>query len=147
MSEVRTLAAILVAVQPELCPWPHHAQHFSALFGALRGALKWFERAVAPDSIAPKSGCTSKPWRVINWGRYPGTVALLKRRILGNSGTHASRVLFAASLWPDGPYRRDEKRCGSIVPIRSSIAAMCCLQEPADFDLVIEGRRKVGIEQ
>ena len=60
---------------------------------------------------------------------------------------HASRVLFAASLWPDGPYRRDEKRCRSILPIRSSIAAMCCLQEPADFDLVIEGRRKAGIEQ
>jgi len=119
-------------------------QHY---LGRSEEALQWFECAVAQDPIAPKSGCTSKPRRVTNWGRYPGTVALLKRRILGNSGTHASRVLFAASLWPDGPYRRDEKRCGSILPIRSSIAAMCCLQEPADFDLVIEGRRKVGIEQ
>ena len=77
----------------------------------------------------------------------------MKRRILRNPETDASRVLLAASYGQMGLI--DEAReawrealIASIRPIRSNIAARCCLTRTRPISsAIVEGLRKAGLPE
>src|SRR5262249_46293766 len=76
MSEVRTLAAILAAVQCELRRWPHHAQHCSALFGPLRGGSQMVRTRGRARPYGREIRLHLQAHASHQRGRYPETVAL-----------------------------------------------------------------------
>ena len=73
--------------------------------------------------------------------RYPETVALLKPRILPNPDVDASHGLLAGSSLA----RRGEKRCGPILPMRSSIAARSCVRRTRPISTWSRDFEKLGV--
>jgi adenylate cyclase len=85
-------------------------------------------------------------------GRYPETVALLKQRIQRNPDTDASRVLLAASYGQMGLIEEAREAWREALQVNPAYSLehrrkVLPYENPSDFDLVIEGPRKAGIEQ
>ena len=78
--------------------------------------------------------------------------ALLKQRIQRNPDTDASRVLFAASYGQMGLIKEARKAWREALQINLAYSLerrrkVLPYKNSGDFDLVIEGLRKAGIEQ
>jgi tetratricopeptide (TPR) repeat protein len=82
--------------------------------------------------------------------RYPEAVSLLKRRIVRNPETDASRVLLAACYGQMGMIeeaRQAWREALSVNPAYSLEHRRKVLpyKNPADFERVVEGLRKAGV--
>jgi len=125
------------------------AQHY---LGRSEEALKCFERAVARDPYCPEIWLHLQAQASYQLGRYPETVALLKRRIQRNPDTDASRVLLAASYGQMGLIKEAREAWREALKINPAYSLehrrkVLPYKNSGDFDLVIEGLRKAGIEQ
>ena len=109
-----------------------------------------FDRAMALNPYFPDVWLHFQAQAAYQLGRYEAAVATLKRRILRNPETDASRVLLAAcygqmslidearAAWQEAlrvnpSYSLEQRR--KVLPYKN----------PADFELVVDGLRKAGL--
>ena len=111
-----------------------------------------------PDRLAANTLEVKDQWRAImkSCERFDRAVmmssALLKQRIQRNPDTDASRVLFAASYGQMGLIKEARKAWREALQINLAYSLerrrkVLPYKNSGDFDLVIEGLRKAGIEQ
>jgi adenylate cyclase len=121
--------------------------HYS---GRSEQALDYFERAIALD---PYTDVYLHFQSQANFqlGRYEKAVEVLKRRLTRHPDTDISRVLLAASFGHLG--RKDEARAQwqEVFRINPNYSLehrrkVLPYKNPSDFELVVEGLRKAGIE-
>ena len=115
-------------------------------------ALKCFEHAVARDPYCPDMWLHLQAQAAYQLGRYPEAVALLKRRILRNPDTDASRVLLAASYGQMGlvdEAREAWQEALRVNPAYSLEQRRKALpyKNPDDFERIVDGLRKAGVPQ
>ncbi len=125
------------------------AQHYS---GRSEGALKYFERAVALDPYCPEIWLHLQAQATYQLGRYPETVGLLKRRILLNPDTDASRVLLAASYGQMGLVEEAREAWREALRVNPAYSLeqrrkVLPYKNPEDFERVVEGLRKAGLPE
>ena len=85
-------------------------------------------------------------------GRYPEAVGLLKRRILRNPDTDASRVLLAASYGQMGLIEEAREAWREALRINPDYSLehrrkVLPYKNPEDFEQVVEGLRKAGVPE
>ena len=85
-------------------------------------------------------------------GRYSETVGLLKRRILRNPDTDASRVLLAASYGQMGLIEEAREAWREALRINPDYSLehrrkVLPYKNPEDFEQVVEGLRKAGVPE
>ena len=137
---------------------PNFAEGHTALgfilhhVGRSEEALKCHERAAALNPISPATWLHFRAQALYQLGRYPEAVGLLKRRIVRNPETDASRVLLAAcygqmsmieeareawreALHVNPAYSLEQRR--KVLPYKN----------PDDFERVVEGLRKAGLPE
>ena len=120
--------------------------------GRSEEALKCHERAAALNPIYPAPWLHFRAQALYQLGRYPEAVGLLKRRIVRDPETDASRVLLAAcygemsmieearEAWREAlrvnpTYSLEQRR--KVLPYKN----------PDDFERVVEGLRKAGVPE
>ena len=120
--------------------------------GRSEEALKCHERAAALNPICPAAWLHFRAQALYQLGRYPEAVGLLKRRIVRDPETDASRVLLAAcygqmsmieearEAWREAlrvnpAYSLEQRR--KVLPYKN----------PDDFERVVEGLRKAGVPE
>ena len=106
--------------------------------GRSEEALKCFDHAMALDPYFPSLLLYFRAQAAYQLGQYAEAVALLKRRILRNPETDASRALLAACLRPDGPRRGGSRGMARTHARQSGLFARtspqgAALQEPGRF--------------
>jgi adenylate cyclase len=137
---------------------PNFAEGHTALgfilhhVGRSEEALKCHERAAALNPISPAAWLHFRAQALYQLGRYPEAVGLLKRRIVRDPETDASRVLLAAcygqmsmieeareawreALHVNPAYSLEQRR--KVLPYKN----------PDDFERVVEGLRKAGLPE
>ena len=120
--------------------------------GRSEEALKCHERAAALNPICPAAWLHFRAQALYQLGRYPEAVGLLKRRIVRDHETDASRVLLTAcygqmsmieearEAWREAlrlnpTYSLEQRR--KVLPYKN----------PDDFERVVEGLRKAGLPE
>jgi adenylate cyclase len=83
-------------------------------------------------------------------GRYPEAVGLLKRRIVRNPETDASRVLLAACYGQMGMLEEARQAWRVALSVNPAYSLehrrkVLPYKNPADFERVVEGLRKAGV--
>jgi adenylate cyclase len=120
----------MIAFNPNFA-WGHHELGLILHYvGRSEEVLQHFERAMALDPYFPDIWLHHQAQTAYQLGRYPEAVGLLKRRILRNPGTDASRALLAASCGQMSlikEAREARREALGINPAYSSSAARCCL--------------------
>ena len=113
-------------------------------------AVRFLDRAMALDPHFNSIVLYFRAQAAYQQGQYDEAVSLLRRRILRNPETDASRVLLAASLGQLG--RIDEAREAwrealAVNPAYSLEQRRNVLpyKNPADFERIVEGLRKAGL--
>jgi adenylate cyclase len=123
--------------------------HFA---GRSAEAIAFFDRAMALDPHFNSIVLYFRAQAAYQLGRYDEAVSLLKRRILRNPETDASRVLLAATLGQLG--RIDEAREAWREALRvnpdyslEQRRNVLPYKNPADFERIVEGLRKAGLSE
>jgi len=115
-------------------------------------ALHYIDRAMTLDPNVPDLYLHFRAQALYSLRRYEEASALLKRRILRNPHTDASRALLAACYGQTGKIEdaretwRELRRVnpGYSLEHRRSVLPY---KDPADFDGVVEGLRKAGLPE
>ena len=136
---------------------PNFADGFTTLelilhyAGGSEEALGNFERAVTLDPLHSPMVLHFQAQAAFQLGQYEMAANLLKRRIVRNPETDASRVLLAATYGQMS--RIEEAREAWDGALRANPdyslehrRKMLPYKNPADFDLVVEGLRKADID-
>jgi adenylate cyclase len=123
--------------------------HYS---GRSEEALNFFERAVAQDPYCPGIWLHLQAQATYQLGRYPETVALLKRRILRNPETDASRVLRAATYGQMGLVEEAREAWREALRVNPAYSLeqrrkVLPYKNPNDFERVVEGLQKAGLPE
>jgi adenylate cyclase len=113
-------------------------------------APKCFERAMALDPYFPDIWLHFQAQVSYQLGRYPEAVDLLKRRILRNSETDASRALLAASYGQMGMTGEARAAWGELMRVNPAYSIeqrrkVLPYQNPDEFERFVEGLRKAGL--
>ena len=123
------------------------ALHFAGRSGE---ALTWFERSYALDPNYPEMWLHYQAQALYQLDRFPEAAEVLKRRILRNPDTDASRALLAACYGQMGLIEqaheawREALRVNPDYSLEQRRKAMR-YQEPRDFEKFVEGLRKAGL--
>ena len=85
-------------------------------------------------------------------GRYSEAVSLLKRRILRNPETDASRALLAASYGQMGLFEKAREAWRELLRVNPGYSIeqrrkVMPYKNPEDFELFVEGLRKAGLPE
>lgn len=136
---------------------PNFADGFTTLgiilhyAGCSEEALGQFERAVMLDPLHSPMVLHFQAQTAYQLGRYEMAEGFLQRRILRNPETDASRVLLAATYGQMG--RMSEARVAWNDALRANPdyslehrRKMLPYRSPTDFDMVVDGLRKAGID-
>ena len=120
--------------------------------GRSEESLKCFERALAGDPYCPDIWLHLQAQANYQLGRYAESADLLKRRILRFPETAASRVLLAAAYGQMGLVEEARVAWRGALAVNPAYSLeqrrqVLPYKDPADFDRIIEGLRKAGIEQ
>ncbi len=120
--------------------------------GRSEESLKCFERALAGDPYCPDIWLHLQAQANYQLGRYAESADLLKRRILRFPETDASRVLLAAAYGQMGLVEEAREAWRGALAVNPAYSLeqrrqVLPYKDPADFDRIVEGLRKAGIEQ
>ena len=118
--------------------------------GRSEEAAKCFVRAVALDPYCPGMVLHFHAQAAYQLGRYPEAVGLLKRRILRNPETDASRALLAASYGEMGLIEEAREAWREVMRVNPSYSIeqrrkVLPYKNPNDFERFVEGLRKAGL--
>ena len=124
-------------------------RHYS---GQSRDALRSFERAVELDPYCPNVWLHLRAQAEYQLGRYPEAVEFLKRRILRNPDTDASRVLLAASYGQMGMIEEAREAWREALRVNPDYSLeqrrkVLPYKNPDDFERVVEGLRNAGVPE
>ena len=102
--------------------------------------------------IAPTYGCISRPRRSTSWAAIAEAVSLLKRRILRNPETDASRALLAASYGQMGLIEEAREAWRELLRVNPDYSLeqrrkVLPYKNPDDFERFVEGLRKAGLPE
>ena len=137
---------------------PNFAEGYNALGVTLHYAgrsdesLKYFEQAVALDPLCPGMWLHFQAQAAYQLGRYEMAIGLLKRRIIRNPDTDASRVLLAASFGQTGRWEEAREAWREALRISPDYSLehrrkVLPYKNPDDFERVVEGLRKAGLPE
>ena len=120
--------------------------------GRSEEALGCFDRAMALDPYFPDMWLHGQAQAAYQLGRYPEAVDLLKRRILRNPETDASRVLLAASYGQMGLIEEAREAWREALRVNPDYSLeqrrkVLPYKNPDDFERVVEGSRKAGLPE
>ena len=120
--------------------------------GRSEEAVKSFERAVALEPDFPDIWLHFRAQAVYQLGRYDEAVGLLKRRILRNPDTDASRVLLAACYGQMGMIDEAREAWREALHVNPAYSLeqrrkVLPYKNPDDFDRVVESLRKAGLPE
>jgi adenylate cyclase len=118
--------------------------------GRSEEALKCFERAMALEPSFPDIWLQFRAQALYQMGRYPEAVGVLKRRILRNPDTDASRALLAASYGQMGLVSEAREAWQELLRVNPNYSVeqrrkVLPYKNPEDFERVVEGLRKAGL--
>jgi len=137
---------------------PNFAEGHTALglilhhIGRSEEALKCHERAAALEPFFPDTWLQFRAQALYQLGRYPEAVGLLKRRILRNPDTDASRALLAASYGQMGLIDEAREAWRELLRVNLGYSIeqrrkVLPYKNPADFERFVEGLRKAGLPE
>ena len=120
--------------------------------GRSEESLKCFGRALAGDPYCPDIWLHLQAQANYQLGRYAESADLLKRRILRFPETDASRVLLAAAYGQMGLVEEAREAWRGALAVNPAYSLeqrrqVLPYKDPADFDRIVGGLRKAGIEQ
>jgi adenylate cyclase len=120
--------------------------------GRSQEALACFERAMALDPYHPGMWLHFRAQAEYQLGRYPEAVGLLKRRILRDPDTDASRVLLAAAYGQMGLIEEAREAWRELLRVNPDYSIehrrkVLPYKNPEDFEKVIGGLRKAGLPE
>ena len=118
--------------------------------GRSEEAVKCFERAMALDPYCPGMVLHFQAQAAYQLGRYPEAVGLLKRRILRNPETDASRALLAAAYGQMGMVEEAREAWRELMRVNPEYSIeqrrkVLPYKNPDDFERFVEGLRKAGL--
>jgi adenylate cyclase len=120
--------------------------------GRSEEALKCHERAAALNPISPAIWLHFRAQALYQLGRYPEAVGLLKRRIVRDPETDASRVLLAASYGQMGMIEEAREAWRDVLRVNPAYSLeqrrkVLPYKNPDDFEQVVDGLRKAGLPE
>jgi adenylate cyclase len=120
--------------------------------GRSEEALKCHERAAALNPISPAIWLHFQAQALYQLRRYPEAVGLLKRRIVRNPETDASRVLLAACYGQMGMIEEAREAWREALRVSPGYSLehrrkVLPYKNPDDFERVVEGLRKAGLSE
>jgi adenylate cyclase len=120
--------------------------------GRSEEAVQCFQRAAALDPYCPGMVLHFQAQAAYQLGRYAEAVSLLKRRILRNPETDASRALLAASLGQMGMIEEAREAWGELMRVNPAYSIeqrrkVLPYKNPEDFERFVEGLRKAGLPE
>jgi len=120
--------------------------------GRSEEAVQCFERAAALDPLCPGMVLHFQAQAAYQLGRYAEAVSLLKRRILRNPETDASRALLAASLGQTGLIEEARAAWDELMRVNPGYSVeqrrkVLPYKNPEDFERFVEGLRKAGLPE
>jgi TolB-like protein/class 3 adenylate cyclase/tetratricopeptide (TPR) repeat protein len=115
-------------------------------------ALPHFDRAMALNPYFPGHWLHFPALATYQLGRYETAVAILKRRILRNPDTDASRVLLAASYGQLGLIDEARSTWREVFRVSPNYSLehrreVLPYKNPEDFERIVEGLRKAGLPE
>ena len=118
--------------------------------GRFEEAIEPLDNAVALDPLYPDIYLHLKAQALFHLGRYPEAAALLKRRILYNPETDASRVLLAACYGQMGLIEEAREAWREALRVNPNYSLeqrrkVLPYKNPDDFERVVEGLRRAGL--
>jgi adenylate cyclase len=137
---------------------PNFAEAHTALgfvlhhVGQSEEAVKCHERAVALNPVFPDIWLHFQAQALYQLGRYPEAVGLLKRRILRNPNTDASRALLAASYGQMGRIEEAREAWRELLRVNPAYSVeqrrkVVPYKNPKDFERFVEGLHKAGLPE
>ena len=135
---------------------PNFAEGHNALgvilhyVGRSEEAFGCFDRAMALDPLCPGMWLHFQAQAAFQLGRYETAAALLKRRIVRNPDTDASRVLLAASYGQMGRIEEARVEWQEVFRVNPDYSLehrrkVLPYKNPHDFECVVDGLRKAGL--
>jgi adenylate cyclase len=135
---------------------PNFAEGHNALgvilhyVGRSEEAFGCFDRAMALDPLCPGMWLHFQAQAAFQLGRYETAAALLKRRIVRNPDTDASRVLLAASYGQMGRIEEARVEWQEVFRVNPDYSLehrrkVLPYKNPDDFECVVDGLRKAGL--
>ena len=120
--------------------------------GRSEEALKCFDRAMALDPYFPSLLLYFRAQAAYQLAQYDEAVALLKRRILRNPETDASRALLAAAYGQMGLLEEAREAWRELMRVNPAFSLehrrkVLPYKNPADFERIVEGLRKAGLPE
>ncbi len=120
--------------------------------GRSEEALKCFDRAVAHDPYCPEIWLHLRAQAEYQLGRYHEAVSLLKRRILHNPDTDASRALLAASYGQMGMIEEAREAWRDLLRVNPAYSVeqrrkVMPYKNPDAFERFVEGLHKAGLPE
>ena len=118
--------------------------------GRSERALQCFDRAIAFDPYTDVY-LHFQAQAYFQLGRYEKAVEILKRRLTRNPDSDISRVLLAASYGHLGRIDEARARWQELLRVNPNYSLehrrrVLPYRNPSDFELVVEGLRKAGLE-
>src|SRR5208337_428290 len=150
--EALSAAEKVIAFNPNFAEG-HTARGFVLHYvGRSEEALKCFERVVALDPYFPGMWLHYQALAEYQLGRYSAAVSLLKRRILRNPDTDASRAWLAASLGQMGLIEEAREAWRELLCVNPEYSIeqrrkVLPYKNPDDFERFVEGLRKAGLPE
>jgi TolB-like protein/class 3 adenylate cyclase/tetratricopeptide (TPR) repeat protein len=144
------------AAETQIALNPNDAEGYNALgvflhyVGRSDEAVPYFQRAMALNPLCPGMWLHFQGQAYYQLGRYDEAEAVLKRRIFRNPDTDASRVLLAAAYGQMGRFDEAREQWREALRVNPDYSLehrrkVLPYKNPADFEAVVDGLRKVGL--
>ncbi len=148
--EAVTTAEKMVAYNPSFAEGLNAFGFILHYVGRSEEAVKCFERAMALDPYCPGMVLHFQAQAAYQLGRYPEASSLLKRRILRNPETDASRALLAAAYGQMGMVEEAREAWRGLMRVNPDYSLehrrkVLPYKNPDDFERFVEGLRKAGL--